>query len=152
MVKRKVYLDNCCFNRPYDDQIQEVIRLETGAKLYLQELIKAGELELVWSFILDFENEANPHVEKKESIAEWRSIAKTSVAPLEAVRSAAIEIQSKTSLKAKDSLHLACAILAEADNFVTTDKQILKKRNLLPTVAIVDPVELVFILEGDHEI
>ena len=33
----KIYLDNCCFNRPYDDQTQIRISLETQAKLYVQE-------------------------------------------------------------------------------------------------------------------
>lgn len=36
----KVYLDNCCYNRPYDDQTQIRISLETQAKLYIQDLIK----------------------------------------------------------------------------------------------------------------
>jgi hypothetical protein len=37
--KIKVYLDNCCFNRPYDDQTQLRIELETKAKLYIQQQI-----------------------------------------------------------------------------------------------------------------
>ena len=40
----RVYLDNCCYNRPYDDQDQMVIALETSAKLYVQELIKENRL------------------------------------------------------------------------------------------------------------
>ena len=56
----KVYLDNCCFNRPFDDQSSLVIRLETEAKLYVQELIRQGEYRLCWSFVLDYENSANP--------------------------------------------------------------------------------------------
>lgn len=39
----KVYLDNCCFNRPYDDQSQIRISLETKAKLYVQDCIKRGK-------------------------------------------------------------------------------------------------------------
>ncbi len=31
-----IYLDNCCFNRPFDDQKQIRIRIETEAKLYIQ--------------------------------------------------------------------------------------------------------------------
>jgi len=30
--RMKVYLDNCCFNRPFDDQSSPVVRLETEAK------------------------------------------------------------------------------------------------------------------------
>jgi hypothetical protein len=29
----KIYLDNCCYNRPFDNQLQMKIRLETEAKL-----------------------------------------------------------------------------------------------------------------------
>ena len=36
----RVYLDNCCYNRPYDDQTQLRISLESQAKLYVQELLK----------------------------------------------------------------------------------------------------------------
>ena len=58
--KMKVYLDNCCFNRPFDEQIQIRISLETQAKLYVQEEIKKGNIQLVWSYILDYENFFNP--------------------------------------------------------------------------------------------
>ncbi len=60
MSKITVYLDNCCFNRPYDDQGHLSIYLETQAKLAIQELVKDKEIVLVWSFILDYENQANP--------------------------------------------------------------------------------------------
>ncbi len=55
------YLDNCCFNRPYDDQNHQKILLETEAKLNIQQKITIGEIELVWSYILDFENNENPN-------------------------------------------------------------------------------------------
>ena len=56
----KIYLDNCCFNRPFDDQKQLRIKLETEAKLDIQKRIVQGKIELAWSYILDLENEANP--------------------------------------------------------------------------------------------
>jgi hypothetical protein len=37
----KIYLDNCVFNRPFDNQNAIRIRLEAEAKLYIQSLIKA---------------------------------------------------------------------------------------------------------------
>ena len=55
-MKYKVYLDNCCFNRPYDDQSQPLIRLETEAKLLIQQEIVDNRLDLIWSFILHYEN------------------------------------------------------------------------------------------------
>ena len=56
----RFYLDLCCFNRPYDDQAQSRIRIETEAKVVLQQKIKEGELELLWSSILDFECSKEP--------------------------------------------------------------------------------------------
>lgn len=35
-----VYLDNCCYNRPYDDQTQLKIQMETLAKLEIQQEIR----------------------------------------------------------------------------------------------------------------
>lgn len=35
----KIYLDNCCYNRPYDDQSQLRIHQEAEAKLYVQDMI-----------------------------------------------------------------------------------------------------------------
>jgi len=47
----RVYLDNCCFNRPFDDKSQIRVKLEAEAKLYIQEEIRLGKLELIWSYI-----------------------------------------------------------------------------------------------------
>ena len=38
----KIYLDNCCFNRPFDDQSQIKIHIEAQAKLDIQKNIKQG--------------------------------------------------------------------------------------------------------------
>ena len=54
--KPRLYLDNCCFNRPYDNQEQLKIYLETQAKLAIQEQIITGKYELIWSYILEYEN------------------------------------------------------------------------------------------------
>jgi hypothetical protein len=75
MIKLKLYLDNCCFNRPFDDQSQLLVRLETEAKLFIQEGIKNGTFELVWSCILDYENDANPFPMQKRRIRSWKSFA-----------------------------------------------------------------------------
>ena len=60
----RIYLDNCSFNRPFDNQSLLTIRLETEAKLDIQEKIKSGYFSLGWSYILDYENNANPFLEK----------------------------------------------------------------------------------------
>ncbi len=39
----KVYLDVCCLNRPFDDQRQSRIRLESEAVLLILARCKSGE-------------------------------------------------------------------------------------------------------------
>ena len=40
----RVYLDNCRYNRPFDNQGQLRVRLETEAKLRVQDMMRSGEL------------------------------------------------------------------------------------------------------------
>jgi hypothetical protein len=44
-----IYLDVCCFNRPFDDQTQERVRLESEAVLLILGRCQRGELQLVGS-------------------------------------------------------------------------------------------------------
>ena len=46
----RLYLDNSMFNRPYDDQTHILIRLEAEAKLQIQQLIRDGQYQLIWSY------------------------------------------------------------------------------------------------------
>ena len=71
----RLYLDNCCFNRPFDNQKQLKIKMETEAKLYIQSAILAGKYELVWSYILEFENNQNPYKERRNAIFDWKKYA-----------------------------------------------------------------------------
>lgn len=134
----RVYLDNCTFNRPFDDQTQIRIKLETEAKLYIQERIRDGILELVWSYILDFENLANPFEERRNSIQNWKARAFIDVdANLEILTQA--NTLREIGLRSKDALHLACAIAAKCDYFVTTDDVILKKTIGFEDIKVIDP-------------
>ena len=68
----KIYLDNCTYNRPMDNQSQMRIRLETEAKLYIQSGIREKRYSLVWSYMLDYENNDNPYEEKRNAISPWK--------------------------------------------------------------------------------
>jgi hypothetical protein len=43
----KIYLDSCCFNRPFDDQSKLRIRLEAEAKFKIQEDVRSGTYKLI---------------------------------------------------------------------------------------------------------
>ncbi len=135
----KLYLDNCCFNRPFDDQSQLRILLEAEAKLRIQENIRSGTFELVWSYVLDYENSKNPFRERREQIIKWRTYSDEDIEESEAVLNIA-SIIMKNGIKKLDSLHLACAIKANTDYFLTTDDAVIKKAKYIKNIQIVDPI------------
>jgi len=122
----RIYLDNCAFNRPLDDQRHIRVRLESEAKLYLQDRIKEGKTELVWSYILDIENDQNPFEEKRNAIAKWKRLAVIDVEETDSLKERADSLVT-TGIKAKDALHVSAAIEGNASFFVTTDDRLLKK-------------------------
>lgn len=124
----RLYLDNCCYNRPYDDQTQIRINLETQAKLYLQEMIRDKKVELVTSYVLDYENSRSRYDIQRKAIKRFmdeNSTIYVGAGRVQEAENIAKEIQ-KTGVKEKDSLHLACAIIAECDYFISTDDRLLK--------------------------
>ncbi|MFH0920712.1 MAG: PIN domain protein [Fibrobacterota bacterium] len=144
----KIYLDNCCFNRPFDSQISVRIRVETEAKLYIQEQIRKRRLQLVWSYMLDFENQANPFKERRYSIARWKRLAGADIAGGNKTLRLAAALR-RMGLGPKDVLHLACAIEGKCDYFLTTDDGILKAAGHIKDIRIIDPPS--FLREVAHE-
>jgi len=142
----RIYMDNCCFNRPFDDQSQLKIKLEAEAKIYIQENILLKKLELVWSYILDYENTANPFDERRNSIQLWKNHATD-----DRVENAEIIKKAETihlkGIKSKDALHIACAIFSKSDYFITTDDSILKKLKDFDEITVIDPINFIRSIE-----
>ena len=136
----KVYLDNCVFNRPFDDQNQIRIKIETEAKLFIQEEIKLGHIDLIWSHINESENSDNQFDERRKSISRWKQFARIKVIETENLLENA-ENLLKFGLRAKDALHIASAIEGKAQFFLTTDDGILRKLTNFSGVLIANPVD-----------
>ncbi|NHZ72299.1 MAG: PIN domain-containing protein, partial [Aquificales bacterium] len=64
----KIYLDVCCLNRPFDDQSQERIRLESEAILLILKRIKAGDWKWVSSPVVMTEIRQTPNIERRQAI------------------------------------------------------------------------------------
>jgi len=118
------------------------VRLEAEAKLCIQEHIRRGTLELAWSYTLDFENAANPFEERGMTISRWRQYSKVDVEETAMILQRANALTG-IGLKAKDALHIACAIAGECAYFVTTDDHILKRRQDVPGITVIDPTAFV---------
>jgi len=135
----KIYLDNCCFNRPFDDQSQIRIRIESEAKLKIQEEVRSGKFHLVWSYMLDYENNKNPFVERKAQINLWKKYAKEDIEEnIEVIDFA--NFINQFGIQKIDSLHIACAIFAKCDYFLTTDDKILGKSDKIKNINLNDPI------------
>jgi len=133
----RLYLDNCCFNRPFDDQQQLKIKLETDAKLFIQQELLAEKYELAWSYILDYEIRINPFEERKEKFKQWKNIATCFCAEEEAIL---LEAEKLAAMKFKiiDALHISAAKFLHCDYIITTDRKMLNKE--VPDILIVNPI------------
>jgi predicted nucleic acid-binding protein len=138
----RVYVDNCCFNRPFDDQSQVRIRLEAEAKLAVQQHILEKRLTLVWSYILDYENSANPIPERRETIGRWRRYAASDIEESSEVLETAHRLVG-AGITSKDALHLACAVLAKCAYFLTTDDVLLKRATGIPEIRVINPAQFI---------
>ena len=143
----RIYLDCCCYNRPYDDLSRLTVSLEAQAKLHIQKEIKAGKYELVTSEILNFEVGNCPVEVRRDTISgymEENSSVHVGPGSTDRVKAAAHEIM-RTGVKYKDACHVASAIVAGCDYFISTDKRLLKYRS--DKLKIVNPIEFLSEME-----
>jgi predicted nucleic acid-binding protein len=121
----KVYLDNCVLNRPFDDQSQERIRLETEAIILL--LARLERREWIWlgSQALQFEIDKMPDAERQSRLRHMIAFASLIIEIGEKEVERASELQ-ELGFVGFDGLHLACAELGKADVFLTTDDRLLR--------------------------
>jgi predicted nucleic acid-binding protein len=144
----RIYLDNCAYNRPFDDQRSIRIQLETSAKIYIQNQIRQDKYDLVWSYMSDLENSVNPNIENKNSIQLWESIAKIKCKSSENILKTSKKIIQK-GIRTKDSLHIACALESKCEYFITTDIGILNKN--IDGIQMINPIDFVRKMEEDYE-
>ncbi len=136
-----IYLDNCCFNRPFDNQSQLKIEIEAKAKMFIQSKILSKEYKLCWSYMLDYENGINPFIERKNRISKWKEL---SAVVCDKQNDTIVETSKnllQKGLKIKDAAHMACAIHCKCAYFITTDMGILNKN--IEGIKIVDPIEFI---------
>ena len=146
--KLRIYLDMCCYNRPYDNQSQSRIAREAQSKLHIQDLIVGGELELVGSYILDYECSCNPFEIRRSFIKDFMSknIKLYVGAERDDIITQMAKIIMGTGVKEKDAYHLASAMYSDCDFFLTTDKRLLKFKN--NRINMINPIDFVEEMEG----
>ena len=145
----RIYLDNCCYGRPYDKQDSDKIISETKSIRFIRKEIENGNLELVTSYMLHFENNQRPDENQRDEITKFiKSYRKIHIGIdnaenlLESVK----KIMS-TGIKRKDAYHVASAILANCDYFLSTDERLLKYHS--DKLKLLNPIEFIKLFGDD---
>lgn len=142
----KLYLDNCCYNRPFDDLEQEKINLEANAieNIFRKHINK--EVEIYKSMAIDFEISKIKSDNKRRQVEDlYDAIELTEIDYSEEIKQRAIELR-QYNIKDMDSLHLAFAESKNVDYLITTDRLLInasKRANL--KIKVINPIE--FIME-----
>jgi hypothetical protein len=122
----KIYLDLCTYNRPFDDQEQPRIAIETTEFLLLLEKSIKREITLISSFVLEYENSKSPLIDRRGKIEDLLKIASEYVGYSERLGNRAMVIE-KMGFMAMDALHIASAETVKSDFFITCDDLLLNK-------------------------
>ncbi|WP_242053615.1 PIN domain-containing protein [Nostoc sp. FACHB-888] len=110
----RVYLDTSIYNRPFDDQTQPKVFLETQAVILILQMVEAKLIELVSSSVLEYENSRNLFLVNQQSMEQYLQIATLRVLLDETIRVRAKQLEQQ-GIKAIDALHVACAEASKSD-------------------------------------
>jgi predicted nucleic acid-binding protein len=143
-----VYLDTCSIQRPFDDQSQLRVAMESEAVLRAIQLVEQGDLDLLASETLRIETEQNPHSRRRRFAVGVLGLATRFVETDSQIESRARQYE-EIGLRPFDALHLSSAVEAGADIFCTTDDQLLRRGSdaetertrVLTPVALIEEIE-----------
>lgn len=149
-----IYLDVCCLNRPFDDQTQDKIHLESEAVRVILNRCQNGEWQLIGSEVVDFEISQIPDNDRRQKVSILSGVAEFKVIVEAAIKDRAVELH-KLGFKPFDALHIACAERGNADVLLTTDDKILQKalqlqKNIIK-VRIVNPLKWLTEVMGNEK-
>jgi predicted nucleic acid-binding protein len=120
----RIYLDVSCLNRPFDDQRQARIHLESEAVLLILDEIDGGSWEQVSSRMADIEIQAISNEIRRRRVF---SLLPDSRIDLTAKVFARAKELVQLSLKAADAVHTAAAEELKADVLLTCDDRWLRR-------------------------
>ena len=121
-----IYLDNCCYNRPFDDQTQERIHLESEVILTVLKMGQMKQVLIAGSDILELEMKRMQDENKKRKVLCLYRVVGMHIPYTEGIKKRSAEIISVSKIRAFDSLHIASAEDVRADVFLTTDDKLEK--------------------------
>jgi predicted nucleic acid-binding protein len=122
----RLYLDTSLYNRPFDDQSQPRIWLETLAFSVILQMIADSQVALVTSSVVAYENSRNPDPIRQDWVNRVAALAIETRLVTPPIRERAQWLE-QAGVKGLDALHLACAEAAAVDYFVTVDDRLIRR-------------------------
>ncbi|MCD7847080.1 MAG: PIN domain-containing protein [Oscillospiraceae bacterium] len=143
----RVYLDSCCYNRPFDDLSQEVVHIESEAVLNTLAKGLAGEYEIIGSDALEYELYQISDIAKRQNVLDlYYDNVKIQIEETDEINTRAKKIREDSNIHFFDSLQIAYAEAGGAEVMLTTDYKLEKMAShILLKVRVVNPVK--FFLE-----
>ncbi len=139
----RIYLDVCCLNRPFDDRVQDRIRLESEAVLTILSRSETEGWTLLGSEAIDIEISKIPDENRRQKVSILASTLQSHIVVDEDVEKRAMALAA-LGFKSFDSLHVACAEKGRANVLLTTDDKLVRKaaeKKAALTVRLENPVK-----------
>jgi len=138
----KIYLDTCCYGRPYDDQTQAKVAAETLAVMTAIDTCRIAGYVIIGSVAVTSEVGLIRNAEKRGVIDGFYYSTISGNVPLvmsDFVRAQALEAEGLGDM---DALHLAAAEAAGVDVLLTTDVDFLRicANKNLSRVRVINPL------------
>lgn len=140
----------CCYNRLFDKDSAEKISNDAKNVMKIQKEIIKKNLELVTSFMLHYENYRKKNLKKRDRIDIFIKTHRKIYVGIDSIEELKIlaEKITQSGIKIKDAYHLASAIFADCDYFLTFDKKILKFTT--DKIKILSPVEFMEVFKNGN--
>jgi len=137
----RLYLDCCCYNRPFDDLTQNRIHDESDAVLSILNRSRTDGNIILGSKVLKMEIRKISDIGKQENVKMLYQMASGYVPFSHDIQVRAEQIRQVSSIHNMDSLHIASAEAGKADVFLSTDDKLVRACQKLDLrVRVMNPV------------
>lgn len=122
----RIYLDCCCYNRPFDDLTQNRVHDESDAILSILNRSRTDGNVILGSKVLKMEIRKISDIGKHEHVKMLYQMTGEYIPFSAEIQARAEQIQRASAIHNMDSLHLASAEVGKADVFLSTDDKLVR--------------------------
>jgi len=146
-----IYLDTCCLSRPFADQTQERIRLESEAVILVLVHVQNHTWRWIGSDVLHYEVSQIVDHERRYRILALMEYVDETIPISASITERTIELEN-LGFRTYDAMHIAFAEANNVEVFLTTDDRLLRLAMRLASkvfIAVKNP--LLWLSEGNDD-